>query len=281
MSVFKEIKKNDGSGVSTFYRIHNGNVVQMTCDYASSTEKPQINGVTLEGNLSSADLNLEGPIEVLEIVGRKNLSIFKQEGDHVYFLKGDGTLQIKIPNGTSSTTKSFYGGTMVYSYYNPEGDALAVTIVSSMEPPYTIEHVGSITSSTVFQTIKTWEHEINIKQDLLGGNLTLFKQPINIVGVPQTIKVYKDGSEVEEEMTLPTHTLCLGVAKDLILGKIDHVLMLLPTGEIYSIPQITAANAWINSINTADAILSKCIGYDNTKTQVLKNINGVLTWIDE
>ena len=68
MGVFKEIPKNDGSGITTFYRISqtkatvetdSDEATETMIDYNSALNKPSINDVMLSGNKTSADLGLQ------------------------------------------------------------------------------------------------------------------------------------------------------------------------------------------------------------------------------
>lgn len=68
MGVFKEIKKADGSGVTTFYRLSDVHDTVETddsegtatvIDYNAAQNKPSVNGVTLVGNKTSEDLGLQ------------------------------------------------------------------------------------------------------------------------------------------------------------------------------------------------------------------------------
>ena len=68
MGVFKEIKKADGSGVTTFYRLSDvhdtvetddSEGTAIVIDYNAAQNKPSVNGVTLVGNKTSEDLGLQ------------------------------------------------------------------------------------------------------------------------------------------------------------------------------------------------------------------------------
>ena len=49
MAIFKEILRNDGSGITRFYRIDNGSIT--TLDYDALMNKPRINGKELIGDI--------------------------------------------------------------------------------------------------------------------------------------------------------------------------------------------------------------------------------------
>ena len=68
MGIFKEIKKSDGSGITTFYRLSqefdtvttdNKEKSEEMFDYNKALNKPSINGVYLIGNKTSEDLGLQ------------------------------------------------------------------------------------------------------------------------------------------------------------------------------------------------------------------------------
>ena len=61
MAIYKEVPRNDGSGISEYYRIIDGKAVNM--NYNDATNKPSINGFELVGNLNITDLGFEGAIE--------------------------------------------------------------------------------------------------------------------------------------------------------------------------------------------------------------------------
>lgn len=58
MAVFKDIPRFDGSGITEYYRVNDGKIVRLSSDYDFLDDKPMINGVVLEGDLSTADLNI-------------------------------------------------------------------------------------------------------------------------------------------------------------------------------------------------------------------------------
>ena len=58
----------------------------------------------------------------------------------------------------------------------------------------------------------------------------------------------------------------------------------LPSEEFYKIPKTYSDPTDKNEFTRkgyVDALPTTYSGYDATKTQVLKNINGTLTWVDE
>ena len=58
MAIFKDIPRFDGSGITEYYRVNDGKIVKLSSDYDFLDDKPMINGVVLEGDLSTADLNI-------------------------------------------------------------------------------------------------------------------------------------------------------------------------------------------------------------------------------
>lgn len=58
MAIYKDIPRFDGSGITEYYRINDGKIVKLSSDYDFLEDKPMINGVVLEGDLSTADLNI-------------------------------------------------------------------------------------------------------------------------------------------------------------------------------------------------------------------------------
>lgn len=58
MAIFKDIPRFDGSGITEYYRVNDGKIVRLSSDYDFLDDKPMINGVVLEGDLSTADLNI-------------------------------------------------------------------------------------------------------------------------------------------------------------------------------------------------------------------------------
>lgn len=58
MAVYKDIPRFDGSGITEYYRINTGEIVKLSSDYDSLEDKPSINGIVLEGDLTTADLNI-------------------------------------------------------------------------------------------------------------------------------------------------------------------------------------------------------------------------------
>ena len=58
MAIYTDIPRFDGSGITEYYRVSNGDIVKLSSDYDFLEDKPMINGVTLEGDLSTADLNI-------------------------------------------------------------------------------------------------------------------------------------------------------------------------------------------------------------------------------
>lgn len=58
MAIYKDIPRFDGSGITEYYRVTTGDVIRLSTDYDSLSDKPMINGVLLEGDLSTAELNI-------------------------------------------------------------------------------------------------------------------------------------------------------------------------------------------------------------------------------
>lgn len=74
MAIYKDVPRFDGSGITEYYRVTTGDVVRLSTDYDSLADKPMINGVMLEGDLSTADLNIPlGDLETLETEIKDNI----------------------------------------------------------------------------------------------------------------------------------------------------------------------------------------------------------------
>lgn len=284
MSVFKEIKKNDGSGISSFYRIYNGNIVEMTCDYNSSKDKPQINGVTLEGNKTASELGLPD-IEVLELSGKNYFSIFKTDewSEKLYLLAGDGYLTANLMIDGSSSNEQYYKGTLVWAGYDPETSYWIFSVFSMGSDPVTWWHEGTIGRNTRFNNVTKYISNVQLvtEESSRGGVDSIFKKRVNVITEPISFMAYIDGATEATEFTLPINTLGIGRGQKIILTADPEMFFILPNGDMYCITDMSVTEVWMYKINKTEDYLKACAGFDNTKTQVLKNINGVLTWIDE
>ena len=74
MAIFKDIPRFDDTGITEYYRVNDGKVVKLSSDYDSLDDKPTINGVTIEGDLTTELLNIPvGNIEELRTNIKDNL----------------------------------------------------------------------------------------------------------------------------------------------------------------------------------------------------------------
>lgn len=74
MAIFKDIPRFDDTGITEYYRVNDGKVVKLSSDYDSLDDKPTINGVTIEGDLTTETLNIPiGNIEELRTDIKDNL----------------------------------------------------------------------------------------------------------------------------------------------------------------------------------------------------------------
>ena len=80
MAAYKEIPRYDNSGITEYYRISNGDVIRVGNDYSALVDKPAINGVVLDGELTPEDLGLATSETVEEIIEKTGLHNFVQIG---------------------------------------------------------------------------------------------------------------------------------------------------------------------------------------------------------
>lgn len=74
MAIFKDIPRFDDTGITEYYRVNDGKVVKLSSDYDSLDDKPTINGVIIEGDLTTETLNIPiGNIEELRTDIKDNL----------------------------------------------------------------------------------------------------------------------------------------------------------------------------------------------------------------
>ena len=74
MAIFKDIPRFDDTGITEYYRVNDGKVVKLSSDYDSLDDKPTINGVTIEGDLTTETLNIPiGNMEELRTNIKDNL----------------------------------------------------------------------------------------------------------------------------------------------------------------------------------------------------------------
>lgn len=74
MAIFKDIPRFDDTGITEYYRVNDGKVVKLSSDYDSLDDKPTINGVTIEGDLTTETINIPiGNMEELRTNIKDNL----------------------------------------------------------------------------------------------------------------------------------------------------------------------------------------------------------------
>lgn len=80
MAAYKEIPRYDNSGITEYYRISNGDIIRVGNDYSALVDKPTINGVVLDGELTPDDLGLATSETVEEIIEKTGLHNFIKIG---------------------------------------------------------------------------------------------------------------------------------------------------------------------------------------------------------
>ena len=107
-----------------------------TSDYSELTNKPSINGVTLNGNKTSADLGISADVHYIDVNDATHPFIFSEHELGVYFFPNDiDTLYFKgTSENTETSSKNYLRGTyLIYTkkYSNASNyDVIATTSYS-------------------------------------------------------------------------------------------------------------------------------------------------------
>lgn len=248
-----------------------------TTNYNDLSNKPSINDVTLSGNKTSSDLGIQE-----ELVSGTNIKTINNEsilgsGDITISGGGDGLSVYLLGNGTNDSSTVLELTTMETGIYKPKWlkYGIGFTLNGTNTNIQTNENY-LMSDLVVFK--KFDDAEINEKFAVcaLWGN---------------QLPAILTGYFVKKSATVPSNAISFNTNNNEIPNY--GYSQFTPTQVDYDVdctiyfnkfPQCsktpTSNNQLINKKYVDDKPTTYA-GYDATKTQVLKNVQGVLTWVDE
>lgn len=122
-----------------------------TDDYNDLNNKPMINGITLQGNISSEDLGIKNGTDGKDGIDGKDATINGEntlnivEGDNIIITQEGSTLTISATGGTG-------GGVTIEQVREEIDNKVPAWSREPTKPTYTAEEVGALPSTTQIPT---------------------------------------------------------------------------------------------------------------------------------
>ena len=261
-----------------------------TSDYSDLTNKPSINSVTLSGNKTSSDLGLQDTLTAGNNITIDANNVISASGGGSDIVELSGTASYNATNGL--TTLSFDSAsetklqTIAQNYIADNTKTLAKVRYQSTNQINTQGRYFNV--NIVFDlyikggsTYSEIDYVVNTSETQNAGTNYNYINPIEYNGEYQnsTIRFDSTTGTFSKTPTMRVIYLMSTISySETAFGNVRFCKVLATNNSTSYTPSSDYNPATKKYV---DDKLITLTGYDATKTQILKNINGTLTWVDE